>query len=59
MTDACRRMVSRDPRQKFTKFGEHVSIGKIPKLAKFHRAPPNGVREKRYKFLTRTHQKMR
>jgi len=29
---------------------EHVSIDQIPKLAKFNRAPPNGVREKRYNF---------
>jgi len=51
MTDACRRMVSRDRRPKFTKFGEYVSTGQTPNHAKFHRTPPNGVREKRYIFL--------
>jgi len=29
MTDAWRRIVSRDPRPKFTKFGDHVSVGQL------------------------------
>jgi len=49
MTDACRRMVSREPRSKFTK---HLSIGQTPNHAKFHRAPPNAVREKCYSLFT-------
>ena len=31
LTDACRCMVSSNPRTKFTKFGEHLSIGQMPK----------------------------
>jgi len=31
-------MVSRDPRPKFTKFGEHASIRQTPNHAKFCRA---------------------
>ena len=36
--------------EKFTKFGEHMSIGQALH-AKFHRARSNDVREKRYKLL--------
>jgi len=49
MSDAWRRIT--DPQPKFTKFGAHVSVGQIPNHAKFHHAPPNGVREKRYNFF--------
>ena len=30
--------MSRDPQPKFTKFGEHVSIGQTPNRAKFRRS---------------------
>jgi len=49
MTDACRRTVLRP---KFTKFGEHLSIGQIPIHTKPHRDPPNAVREKGYSLFT-------
>jgi len=45
-------MASRDPRLKFE---EHVTIGQTPYHAKFHRARPNGVREKRYNFFYTLH----
>jgi len=38
-------------RPNFTKFWEHVSIGKTLNHAKFHRCQPNGIREKRYNFF--------
>jgi len=37
--------LSRDPRPKFTKFGEHVSIGQAPNLAQFRRASTKTVRD--------------
>jgi len=48
MTDACRCMVLWDPRPKFTKFGERLSIGQTPNHVKFHLVPPNGLRQKHY-----------
>ena len=35
MTDPRACMVSRNPRPKFTKFGEHVSVGQTPNLTAF------------------------
>jgi len=39
------------PGSKFTKFGEHVLIGKTLNAAKFHRTRPNDVHGKLYKCL--------
>jgi len=44
-TNACRRMVSRDPGPKFTKFGGIVSIVQTPITAKFCRATTKSVRD--------------
>jgi len=52
MTDACRRTVSRDSRPKFTKFGEHMSIGQTHTVPNFIAHPTNDVLEKRYNFYT-------
>jgi len=51
MTDACRRMVPRDPWTKFTKIGVDLLSTNAPHHAQFYRALPNDVREKRYNFL--------
>jgi len=53
MTDACRRMVSRNLQPKLTKFGEHVSIGQTPNHAQISsRSVKRCTRKALYNFFT-------
>jgi len=52
MTEACRHMVSWDPRPKFNKLGEYVPIGQTHNADHFHRIMAKSVRYPLLKICT-------